>query len=32
VRCGVAERDEEATTYGLNLALRLARFLILEKT
>jgi SAM-dependent methyltransferase len=32
VRCGVAECDEEATTYGLNLALRLARFLILEKT
>jgi SAM-dependent methyltransferase len=30
-RCGVAERNEEATTYGLHLALRLARFLILEK-
>ena len=30
-RCGVAERNEEATTYGLSLALRLARFLVLEK-
>jgi SAM-dependent methyltransferase len=31
VRCGVVESDQEATTYGLNLALRLLRFIVLEK-